>query len=147
MSLSWLEKVGHDIVAVFEKAAPIVAEVQTVAAPFENIYFPGLSTVITSTLTAIANAEATGVAAAADDPAGNNAAKLASVVAAIAPQLQTVVTAAGFNYNNASANTFVSAIVSAANAFVAVSAATVPPTTATPAFQQIITAPKTGAAA
>lgn len=116
MAWSWLEKVGHDIVAIFEKAEPVVAGVQAIATPFENIFFPGLAPLINGTLVAIANAEATGVAA-AKDASGNNAAKLASVVAAVAPQLQSVVTAAGFSYDSPSAITFVNAIVAAANAF------------------------------
>lgn len=117
MAWTWLEKVGHDIVSFFGKAAPIISEVQTVAAPFEAILFPGLPAAISATLAGIANAEALGVTAASTDPSGNNAAKLASVIAAVTPQIQPIVTAAGFQYDSPSATTFVNAIVAAANAF------------------------------
>lgn len=140
-----LEKVGHDIVSVFEKAAPVVEELQTIATPFENLYAPGLSQVINIAMQQIMNAEALGVKAA--NTTGSDQVKLASVISAIAPQVAPILAGIGVQSVSSTQYTnFVNALVAAMNAFETTTPSTTT-TTATPVPVTVSsTAPVTGAA-
>lgn len=116
--ISVLDKIGSDIVAVFKKGAPIVAELQTIATPFENIYAPGLSTLINSGITAIGNAQA--LAVAAGNTTGSDEVKLAAVISSLAASSGPTLQALGVNpakVTSAQWTNFVNGLVQAANAF------------------------------
>jgi len=148
-----LDKVGEDIANIFKKAEPVVAELQTIATPFENIYAPGLATLINTGLTEIAQAQS--MAVLAGQTSGSGAVKLASVIASLATSLGPVLTSLGVNTSTVTSTqytNFVNGLVQAANAFI-ITQATVPstptPTTVAPAVTPaavVVAAPVTGAA-
>jgi hypothetical protein len=116
MAFTWLNKIGHDIVTIFHKASPVVAELQAVATPFENAFAPGLSQVINISLSTIAQTEA--LAEAAGAASGSGAVKLAAVTAAVAPQIAPILKSFGVtNPTSAQYNKFINALVEAANTF------------------------------
>lgn len=127
---TWLEKAGDDVLNFFKKAAPVVQAIQTIATPFENIYAPGLASVINIGLTEIIQAEA--LAAAAGQTSGSGEVKLAAVTAALAPQIGPMLAALGINNPTTAQYTqFINGLVAAANAFqltqVIVPTPTIPP--------------------
>jgi hypothetical protein len=113
---TWLQKIGQDIVSVFKKAEPIIQVAQNVAKPFEDVYAPGLSSVIQLTLNKIVDAEA--LAAAAGVQNGSGAVKLAYVTSSIIPQIAPILATMGVqSVSSTQYNNFVSALVAAMNAF------------------------------
>lgn len=142
--LTVLEKIGHDIVNVFEKAEPIVKEVQAVAAPIEAIFNPALPALINTGITAISNMEA--VATAAGQQNGSGATKLALVISSLASSLGPTLVSLGVDptkVTSAQYTTFVNGLVAAANAFETTQESTA--TTPVPVTVSS-TAPVTGAA-
>ena len=139
--LTVLEKIGHGIATVFEKAIPIAQEAQIVATPFENLFAPGLAQIINLTIGKIADAEA--LAAAAGKQSGSGATKLAYVATAIAPQIAPILSTLGVqSVSSTQYNNFVSALVSALNAFTT----TTPNSNIPEVSQNPVPAPVTGAA-
>lgn len=145
-----LEKAGHDIVSVFKKAEPVVEELQVVATPFENMFVPGMSALVSAGLAEVAKVEALGVAA--DNTSGSNQVKLAAVVSTLASNSASLLEAIGVDpskVTTAQYTNFVNGIVQASNAFQTTQEAVAPvitPVVATVTPAAIPAAPVTGAA-
>jgi hypothetical protein len=134
-----LEKIGHDIAVVFEKAVPIVEEAQVIATPFENLYAPGLAQIVNLAISKITTAES--LAAAAGQQVGSGGTKLAFVATALAPEVAPILATLGVqSVNSTQYNNFVSALVTALNSFTTTTPSVVPP-----ASTQVV-APVTSAA-
>jgi hypothetical protein len=111
--LTVLEKIGHGIVSVFQKAEPVINLAQAVATPFEG---PVLSAAINLTLNKIYAAEAIGVATAAKGNSGS--AKLAFVASSIAPEVGPILAQLGVKSVSSTQYTdFVNHLVAALNVF------------------------------
>jgi hypothetical protein len=141
--MSVLQKVGHDIAVVFEKAIPIAKEVQIVAAPIEAAFNPALPALINMGLAGISSMEAT--AAAAGSQTGSGPVKLAAVIASLSQSLGPTLISLGVDpakVTSAQYTNFVNGLVQAANAF----ETTQESTTSANVPVTITSAPVTGAA-
>lgn len=117
--ISWLDHIGTAIANDFKKAEPViektVVEAGEAASPFIALYAPGLMPLVSSTLTAIANAQAAGVAAAQNTP-GTDAAKFSAVLSTIAPLATAYLSQNSIVANTAEITAFINALVDAINA-------------------------------
>lgn len=127
--ISWLDNIGTSIVNDFKKAEPVIEKVAVdvgeAATPFIALYAPGLVPLVNSTLSAIINAQAAGVAAAQNTP-GTDAAKFASVLSTISPIATAYLAQNGIVANTTQITAFINALVAAVDSLPA-------PTTSTPA--------------
>lgn len=135
--ISWLDKIGTDIANDFKKAEPViekaVVDVGEAATPFIALYAPGLVPLVNSTLTAIINAQAAGVAA-AQNTSGTDAAKFAAVLSTISPIATAYLSQNGIVVNTSQITAFINALVAAIDALPA-------PTTSAPVTTVTATTP------
>ena len=80
---SILDHAGTVIVKDFAKVLPVAIKVAVDAEPIVDLAFPGIAALFNSTLAAVGNAEATGIAAANGAQSGQQ--KAAAVVQALSP--------------------------------------------------------------
>ena len=114
-----LEDAGKKVESFFSKVLPVAVDAAKDAEPIIDLAFPGIAILFNSTVSEVANAEATGQAASASG--GNGAQKLASVLSAIEPLAVAYLQANGVTANTAQITAWVNAIVAALNALPAAS--------------------------
>lgn len=117
--ITWLDKIGTDIKDDFVKSEPVaeavVEDAGKLATPFIAAYAPSLLPLVQSTLSAIASAQAAGLQAAAGQ--STDQAKLAAVLGAVTPIGTQLLASEGITATSAQFSTFISALVTAVNAF------------------------------
>lgn len=137
--VSFLEKAGKDILAIFKGAEAIATDV----APIIDVAFPAIAGIYNMTVSAVGNAEALGEVAATQG--STNAQKLANVLSAITPTATQTLAGFGINVDKTHLTAYVNAVVASLNALPAPAAAAAP-VAAAPAAAPVVTVPTPAAA-